>query len=264
MRACSSVPEILAVLLASGCATSNIGFTDRQFVGEGGSYGIEYAYGTTSDARAKWLLAPPNWDLENYEHDRDGRPHEAKTEGIYRDTIDWVSASGKSERLNYVIYDLKLRHGNGSILAVCTVAVPPRLRNLRLSAFAEEWANSYSGMSFSFQQAEARRTASKIVETKARQVGGRPAREVTFDVVNVDQLQLDADAPRMRIRAVFVQAPLVKQFLDSGLAPPAFLLVAYVSDEKKFDKLVGDYEGLLARIRFDRQENGAEHADVPD
>jgi len=167
--------------------------------------------------------------------------------------MDWVDHGGVGHKVAYVLYDLKFRHGNGSILAVSTVAVPPRLRKLRLSAVAEEWANSYSGMQFSFASGSARRIASKIIESKAREVGGQPAREVTFDVVDVDQLQLDPQAPRTRIRAVFVHAPLVKEFLDSGLVSPAFLFVAYASDEHKFVKLTADYEGILARIHFEPQ-----------
>jgi hypothetical protein len=238
---------LLVAVLASGCGITGIGFTDSEFVGKNSGYGISYA------EPAKWLVAPDDWDLDNYDFDRKGKPRREKNLGIYRDSIDWVDASGRSENLEYVIYDLKFRHGNGSILAVSTVAVPSRLRNLRLSTFAEEWANSYNGMQFSFKRGEGRRMASKIIESKAREVGGRVAREVTFDVVDVDQLQLDPQAPRTRIRATFVQAPLVKEFLGSGFAPPAFLFVAYLSDEKKFDKLVGDYEGLLARIHFGKQ-----------
>ena len=98
--------------------------------------------------------------------------------------------------------------------------------------------------------AQGHRTASKIIESKAREVGGQPAREVTFDVVDVDQLQLDPQARRTRIRAVFIHAPLVKEFLGTGWVSPAFLFVAYVSDERHFDELTDDYEGLLARIRF--------------
>jgi hypothetical protein len=245
MTRCWPSLGILTLLLFSGCASAGLGFTDTGFVGKG--YSISYV------ETATYSIVPPDWDLDNYFYNRQGKPHREKDQGIYRDTMDWVDVTGRSERVEYVIYDLKWRHGNGSTFAVCTVAVPPRHSNLRLSAFAEEWANEYSGMQFSFKKGEAHRTASKIVETKARQVGGRAAREVTFDVVDVDQLQLDASAPRTRVRAVFVQAPLVKEFLDSGLRPPAFLFVAYASDERKFDKLVDDYEGLIARIRFDER-----------
>lgn len=246
MRIRLAVVGIVAALLTSGCATSSIGFTDNDFVGKDSGYRVSYLY------RSELLLTPNTWELENYEFDRRGKPRFEKNQGIYRDSMDWVDSSGRSEKVDYVIYDLKFRHGNGSILAVCTVAVPPRFRNLRLSAFAEEWVNSYSGMQFSFKRGEGRRWASKMLESKGREVGGRPARQVTFDVVDVDQLQLDDQAPRTRIRAVFVQAPLVKEFLDSGLRPPAFLFVAYQSDEKRFDKLAGDYEDLLARIQFPR------------
>jgi len=238
---------IAILLFTSGCASAGWGFTDGGFVGKNQGYGISYLETSTHS------IVPPDWTLDNYFVDGKGKPDREKDQGIYVDTMDWVDVTGRSTQVEYVIYDLKWRHGNGSTLAVCTVAVPARHRNLRLSAFAEEWANEYSGMQFSFKHGEAHRTASKIVESKARQVGGRAAREVTFDVVDVDQLHLDANAPRTRIRAVFVQAPLAKEFLHPGGGAPAFLFVAYVSDQRKFDKRVDDYEGLLARIHFDNR-----------
>jgi hypothetical protein len=247
MPSCWARLGIVALLFTSGCASAGWGFTDTAFVAKESGYTISYA------EPANHLILPPDWELDNYFRNQKGKPDREKDQGIYRDTMDWVDATGHSERVEYVIYDLKWRHGNGSTLAVCTVAVPPRHRNLRLSAFAEEWANEYSGMQFSFKRGEAHRTASKIVESKARQVGGHAAREITFDVVDVDQLQLDANAPRTRIRAVFVQAALAKEFLHPGGGAPAFLFVAYVSDQRKFNKLVDDYEGLLARIGFDKR-----------
>jgi hypothetical protein len=238
---------VVALLFATGCASAGSGFTDTGFVGKHAGYTISYA------EPDKYLILPPDWELDNYFVSQKGKPSREKDQGIYRATMDWVDVTGHSERVEYVIYDLKWRYGNGSSLVVCTVAVPSRHRNLRLSAFAEEWANEYSGMQFSFRRGEGHRTASKIVESKARQVGGHAAREVTFDVVDVDQLQLDANAPRIRIRAVFVQAPLAKEFLHGGGGAPAFLFVAYVSDQRKFDRRVDDYEGLLARIRFEKR-----------
>ena len=238
---------IAFILFTAGCASAGWGFTDAAFVGKDRGYSIGYL------ETATYSVVPTDWELDNYFKNQQGRPGREKDQGIYVDTMDWVDVTGRSERVDYVIYDLKWRHGNGSTLAVCTVAVPPRHRNLRLSAFAEEWANEYSGMQFSFKRGEAHRTASKIVESKARQVGGRAAREVTFDVVDVDQLQLDANAPRTRIRAVFVQAALAKEFLHPGGGAPAFLFVAYVNDQRKFDKLVDDYEGLLTRIRLEQR-----------
>lgn len=243
MKACLLAAAALSSLFGPGCVAS-VGFTDAGYVAKQSAYAIRYVEPT------KWEVLADDWDLDNYYTNDKGKPYKQKVLGIYRDTVDWVSDSGTSYQLTYVVHDLKFRHGNGSQLVVATVAVPPRLRNLRLSAFAEEWANSYNGMQFSFKRGEGRRTASKIVSSKAREVGGRPARELTFDVVDVDQLQLDAEAPRTRVRAVFVQAPLVKQFLSAGEISPAFLFVAYASSEKKFEKLVDDYEGLLRRIHF--------------
>lgn len=245
MLALRSGMPLLFLVCTSGCATSNTGFTDQAFVSKDSGYSIGYAGDTFSPLGKEW-------QLENYVQGEKGRPREEKNVGIYLDRMPWVQPDGSEIEVSYLPYDLKFRHGNGSLLVVATVAVPRHLRNLRLSAVAEEWANSYSGIQFSFKRGEGQRMASKIIESKGRDLAGRPAREVTFDVVDVDQLQLDPNAPRKRIRAVFVQAPLYKVFQWPSLRIPAFLLVAYISDERRFDTLASDLESVLGKIRINR------------
>jgi hypothetical protein len=249
---------VAAVVLTSACASTS-GFTEQGFVSKDSSVknsGYRIAYGPD-----EYRLLPQGWGLENYYVGNQGRPNDEKQTGIYRSTMDWVRLDGTTTRVEYLPDDLKFRHGNGSLMIVATVAVPHHLRNLRLSAVAEEWANSYSGMQFSFKRGTAQRSASKIIESKGREVGGRPAREVTLDVVDVDQLQLNPDAPRTRMRIVFVQASLFKSFVKPEIVSPAFLFVGYSSDERSFDKGVRDYEDLLSRVRFSTPEADEPPAD---
>ena len=253
---------LVSALLLAGCATTKAGFTDTAFFGKDAGYSVDYS------PAGVWMVMPNDWELENYFENVKGKPTREKNQGIYQDKMEWIDEGGVSSKPSYVVNDLKFRHGSGSILVVSTVAVPPHLRRLRLSAVAEQWANSYSGMQFSFKSGEAHRSASKILESKARNVGGRAAREVTFDVVDVDQLQLDADAPRARVRAIFIQAPLTKEFISTSLSAPssapAFLFVGLAStSSRNFDNLVGDYESLLARIHVSKQAAGGE-PDSPD
>jgi len=242
----------LALAATAGCAST--GFVDKGFVAKDAGYRIAYG-----DKPFRLVSSP--WVLENYFAGNQGLPNGEKQAGIYRASMDWVKPDGDTVRVDYLPYDLKFRHGNGSIIVVATVAVPQHLRALRLSAVAEEWAKSYSGLQFSFKSGTGQRSASKIVQSKTRIVGGRPAREITFDVVDVDQLQLDADAPRTRIRIVFVSAPLYKQFLSPEMVSPAFLFVGYTSDEHRFDQGVRDYDDLLERISFPTAASPADEAE---
>ena len=231
--------------MTSGLACAHQGFLDTEFVGHDG-YRISYTQAATTS------IVLSEWRLENYLFDKQGKPNDEKNDRTYEDTMDWEDDTGRSFRVTYQFLDLKWRHKNGSLLSVCMIPMPPRQRNLNLDAFVEQWANDYNGLQFSFKRAEARRIASKILESKARQIDGRAAHEVTFDVVDVDQLQLDPKAPRTRIRALFIKD------LHRNLGPrlrrvPAYLFVAYESSDSHFETLVPDYEGLLSRIRFDEQ-----------
>jgi hypothetical protein len=72
---------------------------------------------------------------------------------------------------------------------------------------------------------------------------------VTFEVVDVDQLQLDENAPRTLVRAIFINAPLIKELPYPVGTTPSFLFVGLsCTNQRSFDKLVGDYESLLGRI----------------
>ena len=245
MRHVGSALGILALVVTSGLACAHQGFLDSEFVGHDG-YRISYTEAATTS------IVPSEWRLENYFFDKKGKPYDEKDDRIYENTMDWEDDTGRTFQVTYQFLDLKWRHKNASLLYVCTIPLPPRQRNLNLDAFVEQWANDYNGLQFSFKRAEARRIASKIVESKARQIDGHAAHEVTFDVVDMDQLQPDPKAPRTRIRAVFIK-DLLRNLGPRLSHVPAYLLVAYESSDSHFETLVPDYEGLLSRIRFDKQ-----------
>ena len=245
MRHVGSALGILALVTTSGLACAHQGFLENEFVGHDG-YRISYTQAATTS------IVPSEWRLEDYFFNKQGKPNDEKDDRTYQETMDWEDDTGRSFRVTYQFLDLKWRHKNASLLYVFTIPLPPRQRNLNLDAFVEQWANDYNGLQFSFKRAEARRIASTIVESKARQIDGHAAHEVTFDVVDMDQLQLDPKAPRTRIRAVFIK-DLLRNLGPRLSHVPAYLLVAYESSDSHFETLVPDYEGLLSRIRFDKQ-----------
>ena len=235
---------ILCIL--SGCAET-YGFRADAFFAEKAAYSVDYL-----DASAKRLL-PREWNLDNYFRGEGGKPATQKDEGLYKRKTEWTLNDGTSRVVDLVVHDLKYLHSSGAILSVRRVPVPLSMHTMKLSAVAEIWANNNNGtaLEFSFDTGlTAKRTASKLIDSQPRTVSGHPAREVTFDLVDVDQLQFDQQAPRTRVHALFIQAPMEKQVTSLFRPVPAVLLVAYANDAHKFDKLVPDYEGLVSRIRI--------------
>jgi hypothetical protein len=244
------LPSILLCVsfVACGCAET-AGFRVDGFRAENAAYSVAYL-----DASSGRLL-PREWNLDNYFLGEDGKPSSQKDDGLYRRKVEWILPDGSSMRVGLVVHDLKFLHNSGAVLSVRRVPVPFHMQTMNLSAVAEEWANSNNGtlVEFSFDSTLlARRSASKLIDSQARTISGHPAREVTFELVDVDQLQFNPQAPRTRIRALFIQAPIVKQLNSMQMIGdvPAVLLVAYAHDAQKFDKLVPDYESLVSRIRI--------------
>lgn len=252
-----SFPSLLALLLFTGCA-STFGFQPEGFRGQRGAFLVDYLEPST------YRLLPSEWHLDNYDRGYQGRPGDQKTLGMYRDEIEWTLPDGTDRTVGLVVHDLKYLHRSGAVLTVRRVPVPYQMRTMKLSAVAEKWANSHNGavLEFSFnsenrQKAEAtmvaKRTASKLVDSRARTVDGHPAREVTFDVVDVDQLQFNQQAPRRRVRALFIHAAIEKELKSAYVdRAPAVLVVAYAQDEDKFDSLVPDFENLISRLHVQK------------
>ena len=260
LRSSLLTPVFLCLLVVGfGCAETN-SFRADGFRAEG-VRSRDVAYSVKYLDPSSWRLLPREWKLDNYFYSEEGKPVTQKDDGLYCREIWWTLSDGRSKKVDLVVHDLKYLHNSGAVLSVRRVPVPFQMRAMKLSAVAEEWANSNNGtvVEFSFDSkgntAEssfsagllAKRTASKLIDSQPRAVSGRPAREVTFDLVDVDQLQFNPQAPRTRVRALFIPAQMEKR-LGFDEIVPAFLLVAYAHDADKFDTLVPDYESLVSRI----------------
>ncbi len=122
---------------------------------------------------------------------------------------------------------------------------------------AETWANSLNGTLFEYtfdSSAEAKRLATKLLQSQATTVAGHPAHEVIFDLANLDQLQLDPNAPRVRVRALFIVAPLQKELRTlipgdaGGGKTPAVLFVGASTNAKDFDSQNSVLDDFAKRI----------------
>jgi hypothetical protein len=243
---------VCCVVTATGCATTG-SFTDTGFVGANHAYTVAYL-----DASARRLV-PPDWILENFTEDSRGRPDVMKTEGAYTAKVDWTWDDGSSSKVRFVIHDLRFGHRNSDgNLWVRALPIPPDLEHKSLKVLAERWVNNLNGTVYEFTfgaSVEAKRVATKLLESKASVVSTRPAHTVVFDLVNLDQLQLDANAPRTRVRAIFVAAPLRKKLcaadaLACGNFPdaPAVLFVGFSVNAEAFDAQVPRFDAFVEQI----------------
>ena len=131
---------------------------------------------------------------------------------------------------------------------------PAEARALRLDILAEGWANGMGGdhAAWGFSNKHNKRITTKIVDSDDTEVDGLPAYRVVFDVVNLDQRELDRDAPRERVIGVFV-GPTIKKTLEwesTIFEAPACMFFGYANRADEFEDLLPEFEGLLKRVRI--------------
>ena len=70
-----------------------------------------------------------------------------------------------------------------------------------------------------------------------------------FEVVNLDQLEHDPNAPRSKVELVLVATPFSKRARGAAHTVPAYLLFGYINDAPMFDQQLADFRELVLRVR---------------
>jgi hypothetical protein len=240
-----SPPQLLlSSLLLFGCAATKSGrFDARGFRAADDAYTIRWV------EQGGGLLGA-DWHVDNFSYEN-GKPAKPKTKGKYETELDWPAADGSTLHLSTTLYDLRLSHvkSNGVIWAR-VLPLPPEMNGKRLGVVAENWANDLSGTVFDAPLLASRRSkrlATKIVESEATRVAGHAAQAVTFEVVDLDQRELDANAPRTKVRALFVEGKLRKllEGHDRTYDVSGCLFIGYANDAATFDQLRPTFDRLL-------------------
>jgi hypothetical protein len=236
-----------ALCLLSGCSTLQGEHRPTAFVSVQRSYSVEYV------DRGKRQLLPSPWVLSNFEYDG-ALPTKERTKGRFESEFQWEMKSGAIVRATTTTYELLFRHTSNAEIWVRLLPIPQAMRGRQVRYAAEEFVNSFSGSVVSDWldgSGIARRVATQIIESKAIKVDGHPARQVTFDIANLDQLQLDPNAPRTRARIVLVKAGLRKSILHSQNLQrvAAYLMLGYLNDAARFADEAAAFDSLVQRVK---------------
>ena len=255
---------LLGILVwAAGCGTT-ASFKEDAFHGEESRYKVHYL---DTD---KQSLLPAQWRLMNFSLDSKGRPQRMLWGDGYRSTIQMETQSGTSLPGEIITHDLKFSHTQSEgLLWLRVLPLPNRIVHKSLKVVAEEWANGLTGtaLDFSFGTGstpsnhvsigvDSQRVATKILTSQPRKVAGHMAREVLFDMVNMDQLEMNPNAPRIRVRAVFIQAPVTKRSPPPGEYAAfsaeftACLFVGYANSAESFDSFSPVFDDFLGRMEI--------------
>lgn len=240
-------PALALLLSCVGCARQLSRFDTTGFHSAENAYSIRYA-----DA-AQGLLISPEWRVTNFEYEN-GRPTRPLTQGELESELTWRYRSGDTGRVKTQTFEVQLSHNSNAVIWVRLLPLPVDVRHKNVQVLAENYVNNLSGNAYSSYLGSAvdeRRVATKILRSQSIGFNGLHAHVVTFDLVSVDQLQLDPNAPRTRVEMVLVRTPFYKT-LQNGteFQVPAYLLIGYANDAAAFDSQLATFRRFAQQFEI--------------
>lgn len=91
-----------------------------------------------------------------------------------------------------------------------------------------------------------RRYSTRILETRETQVAGQPALEFTFEMANVDQLELSKDSRARIVRVVMMRPGFDLRVDDADYR--ILLVVAHAAMPDDFNHTLADFASLIGRV----------------
>ncbi len=204
----------------------------------------------------------PDWTLENTQPQSSGSSVlVSKTGPTWESVVRFdVDGDGVFDR-NETIRDAELifRHTRSDAAIWLSVyPIPQRREHTDLEVLAREYVEGVSGTaniskvqvgtSDAWIAGTERRYATRVVSGTPMSVSGYEAFKVTFEVANVDQLQLSADARWTRASLVIVRPGW---WWEKGRSVwPSLLVMGYGNAPDRFANSEGQFMSLVSRLRI--------------
>ena len=222
-----------------------------------GFYGAEQAYRIVHGPND--ALAPgADWYVDNYQIDKKGGLGAPKGGPDYQHVIK-LDSDGDGEldvRRKVTTYELLLRHlKNDGHIWVRNLTASTQFRETDLRVLALNYVDAVSGTGemVSDPQGETkvtieRRFATRVLDAAEATLDGRPAYTVTFEVANVDQLQLSQDSRWERASVILVRPGF--HYRVNEIDFPVFMLLGYSNRPEDFEQGRAAFEQLVGRVQF--------------
>ncbi len=246
-----------ASALLAGCGASAPSFQAHRYYHPHHDYVVRYEAG--SDTQPQMLSE--DWVVDNYYRDSSGALV-PRVGPDYEGTVTYdADGDGRAESTenDVPLYDLRLVHQrHDSVIWLSSFPVSDRLSRTELRILAQRYVESVSGAGYVLIQigdqgsaGTERRYATRIVEEGDTVVDGEPAYAVTFEVANVDQLELDSSSRRSRVRIVFLRPGFAWTRRGSNGSVrhfPVVVAIGYRAMPEYFDSGLPDFERFLTQI----------------
>jgi hypothetical protein len=199
-----------------------------------------------------------DWRVENFLPDGDAKS------GAEYDTSWFVDVNddGDDDRLEGAsYYDLRLEHrrNNGSIW-VRTFPVSDITADKELTVIVQNYVENIAAAGYftagitetGALRIEERRFATRVLDTKSIGLDGQEAAAVLFDVADVNQLQMSANARSARALVLISRTPF-RYRVRTGLGVrewPVLMLVGFANAPGNFDASLPDFRRFLSSIEM--------------
>jgi hypothetical protein len=248
---------VVAAIATSGCV--------KRYEMRPDAYSNEALGYEVATAGERGVFVSSEWRLENYV---DGES--IKTGAAYesRIAVDVEDDGTVDTNFTMPLYDLRLVHRRtGAVVWLRTIPLSLNDSERALDGLVRDYIDATSGAGVTgvqFMQGGAvsvsRRFATETHDNYALRVDGREAFGATFDLANVDQVQLEADRRLDRVRIVLVRTG--RGYLPSptrrGLVPfPAILFFGCSSRPEDFGIASSALRALVFATNFVSQEEAA-------
>lgn len=251
-----SILSLVIVLLGVGCASrARVGaFGDDAFYVARDHYRIGYAERRPDVVSADWVV-------DNFQNGPDGIGRVKWTRDYTRTVALDRDDDGRAERpLVIESYDLRLSHrGDGAVIWAQTTPVSSRIADRDLSVVAHDFVDrvgggSYVDIDWSAALVRERRFGTVVRSEGPVSIDGVAGYQIMFDLVSIDQREVDAGHQGERITVVLVRpsAPWVHppRAFGAGDGPPMLVTFGYASRTEHHDAHREEFEGLLGRVDF--------------
>ncbi len=218
-----------------------------------------YGYRLLNQAQKEQLL-PPEWSLDNLYLTKSKNLEQKHTPdymATFKFDTDGDGATDKDE--SGFLYDLRFKHAQrDAVIWMRTLPISTDLRQKDLRVLVQRYVDEVSGAGFEAVQLgpnsiviREKRYAASVLTRGAFTVARQDAFETTFDVANVDEVAINPNARKTRVRIALIRTPFTYTARKPSKAQfPVLMLVGYANLPEDFAKDEPAFNGVLSRIQI--------------
>lgn len=252
-----------AALGALGCSSkATAAFDDKGY--EHLSYHYRVGAKQPGDSSIpKENLLGNEWKIDNLFRDKQGNAKQKDADRYMTEfELDFEDDGEVDQKARKFLYDLRFKHlEHDALIWIRTFPISDELRDKDLRVLCQRYVDEVSGAGFENVRLSPSRTmvreqrfGAHVIDGGAFKLAGRKAYQITFDVANVDEIAVDPDARKTRVRIVLVRTPFL--FAASTRTPDkshkfaVLMLAGYANLHEDFASEEPEFTQMLERIEI--------------